>query len=73
MTTAMSGGVKTSPFFFEKECGFKIDEIMSIKIDSIPEDRKEFFNTLVDFSFGNVHIDHYETFTYMLRASKNNE
>ena len=55
---------------FEKECGLKIDEIMSIKINNIPEDKKEFFNTLVDLSFGNVHIDHYETFTYMLRASK---
>lgn len=54
---------------FEKN-NFIIDEIIFIKVGEIFDDYKEFFNSLVNTSNGNINILQYETFTYMLMAHK---
>lgn len=54
-----------------EENKFSIDKITNIKLGKIPEDYKQFFESLANVSNGNVNIDQYETFTYMLIAHKN--
>lgn len=49
---------------------FIIDDIFSIKVGEIPKNYQEFFISLANASNGNVNIDQYETFTYMLAAYK---
>lgn len=49
---------------------FFIDKIVNIKLGKIPEDYKQFFESLVNVSNGNVNIDQYETFTYMIMVHK---
>ena len=53
-----------------EENNFSIDEVVSIKLGKIPEEFKLFFNSLTDASNGQVNIDQYETFTYMIMAHK---
>ena len=53
-----------------EENNFSIDEVASIKLGKIPEEFKLFFNSLTDASNGQVNIDQYETFTYMIMAHK---
>lgn len=53
-----------------EESDFIIDKTISIKVGDIPEDYKSFFNSLANASNGNVDINQYETFTYMLMAHK---
>lgn len=53
-----------------EESDFIIDKTISIKVGNISEDYKSFFNSLANASNGNVGINQYETFTYMLMAHK---
>lgn len=53
-----------------EKTGYKINEVISIKIQEIPEEIKDFIDILIQLSDNNIELFEYETFSYLIVAQK---